>query len=90
MLVIRRRAGESLLISDNIEIEILELGPTHVKLGIRAPRQIAVWRKEVQVTAEQNRAAALGHFSISAVTTQLSAVSAQQSGSSVMPRKAEG
>ena len=58
MLVIRRRAGESLLISDNIEIEILELGPGHVKLGIRAPREIVVLRKEVELTREQNLAAA--------------------------------
>ena len=58
MLVIRRRAGETLLIGDAIEIEILELGPTQVKLGIRAPREVMILRKEVQLTREQNRAAA--------------------------------
>lgn len=59
MLVIRRRAGESLLISDNIEIEILELGPVQVKIGIRAPREVPVLRKEVEITRQQNRSAAM-------------------------------
>jgi carbon storage regulator len=58
MLVISRRAGESILIADGIEIEVLEPGPTRVKLGIRAPKDIAVLRKEVRLTEEQNRAAA--------------------------------
>jgi carbon storage regulator len=58
MLVIRRRLGEILLIDGNIEIEILDLAPSHVKLGIRAPRSVNVLRKELQVTADENRAAA--------------------------------
>jgi carbon storage regulator len=58
MLVIRRREGESLLIGENVELEVLELSSGHVKLGIRAPRQIQILRKEVQVTSWQNRAAA--------------------------------
>ena len=58
MLVIRRRAGESILIADDIEIEVLETTPTRVKLGIRAPKSVAVLRKEVRLTEEQNRAAA--------------------------------
>jgi carbon storage regulator len=58
MLVIRRRPGEALLIGDGVEIEILECAGSHVKLGIRAPRQIAVLRKEIHLTAQQNRAAA--------------------------------
>jgi carbon storage regulator len=58
MLVIRRRAGESILIAEDIEIEVLEITPTRVKLGIRAPKSVAVLRKEVRLTEEQNRAAA--------------------------------
>ncbi len=57
MLVIRRRAGESLLIADNIEIEVLDVGPTQVKLGIRAPKEVLVLRKEIQLIREQNQAA---------------------------------
>ncbi len=57
MLVIRRRAGESFLINGNIEVEILEVGSTQVKLGIVAPKDISILRKEVHLTGEQNRAA---------------------------------
>jgi carbon storage regulator len=57
MLVIRRRCGESLMIGEDVEIEVLECGGTHVKLGIRAPRQITVLRKEIHLTGRQNRLA---------------------------------
>ncbi len=57
MLVVRRRAGESLLIGDSVEVEVLEMTGGQVKLGIRAPREISILRKEVQLTAEQNRKA---------------------------------
>ena len=60
MLVIRRRAGESFLIDGDIEIEVLEVGSTQVKLGIRAPKNIAILRKEVHLTGQQNQAASRG------------------------------
>jgi carbon storage regulator len=58
MLVIRRRAGESILIAGDIEIEVLETTPTRVKLGIKAPKEVTVLRKEVRLTEDHNRAAA--------------------------------
>jgi carbon storage regulator len=58
MLVIRRRRGETLVIGDNVEIEVLDAGGSSVKLGIRAPREIAIVRKEILVTGAQNQAAA--------------------------------
>ena len=60
MLVIRRRTGESFLINGNIEVEILELGASQVKLGIKAPKDIPILRKEVHLTGQQNRAASRG------------------------------
>lgn len=57
MLVISRRPHESLFIGDDIEVELLEISPTQVKLGIRAPRQVPVLRKEIRLTANQNRTA---------------------------------
>lgn len=60
MLVIRRRAGESLLIGDNVEIEVIDVSPTRVKLGIRAPDSVPILRKEIQVAGQQNREAARG------------------------------
>lgn len=57
MLVIRRRAGEAVLIGDDIEIEILDTAGSQVKLGIRAPKHVTVLRKEIQITGQQNLAA---------------------------------
>jgi carbon storage regulator len=58
MLVLRRRAGDSLMIGGEIEVEILEITPTRVKLGILAPDNVTVVRKEVHLTREQNITAA--------------------------------
>jgi carbon storage regulator len=59
MLVIRRRAGESLFIGEDVEIRILEIGTSQVKLGIEAPKDITVLRSEVRETQQANIAAAL-------------------------------
>ncbi len=58
MLVISRRAGESILIGEDVEIEVLETVSGRVKLGIKAPRAVPVLRNEVRLTRDQNRAAA--------------------------------
>lgn len=58
MLLIRRRAGEAILIGEEVEIQVIEIGPNRVKLGIKAAPQIPVLRKETQLTREQNRVAA--------------------------------
>lgn len=57
MLVIRRRSGESVFIGEGIEIEILDIEGSQVKLGIRAPRSIPILRSEVVLTGRANRAA---------------------------------
>jgi carbon storage regulator len=57
MLVIRRRAGESFLIEGDIEVEVLEIGASQVKLGIVAPKSVSILRKEVHITRQQNQAA---------------------------------
>ena len=60
MLVLRRRAGESLLIGDDVEIEILAITAQGAKIGIRAPKETVVLRKELKITGQQNEAAAQG------------------------------
>jgi carbon storage regulator len=57
VLIIRRRRGESIVIGEDIEIEILETSPTQVKLGISAPKEVTVLRSEIRVTRDVNRAA---------------------------------
>ncbi len=58
MLVIRRAEGESILLSGGVEIRVLEAGPRKVVLGIDAPDEVIVLRKEVAEAGEANRSAA--------------------------------
>jgi carbon storage regulator len=47
MLVLTRRTNESLIISGNIEIVILESKDGNVRIGIEAPREVKIFRKEI-------------------------------------------
>ena len=58
MLMMKRRAGESILIGDDIEIHLAHIGRTRVKIGIQAPRDVPVVAKEVKLVRDQNLAAA--------------------------------
>ena len=58
MLIMSRRAGETILIGENIEIVIAHIGRSRVKVGIRAPRAMAVIAQEVKLVREQNQVAA--------------------------------
>lgn len=60
MLVIRRRAGEALVIGESVEITVIDVAGSRVKLGIEAPAEVPILRKEIQLAARQNRAAAEG------------------------------
>ncbi len=47
MLVLTRKANQSIMIGDNIEISVLSVMGEKVRLGIQAPREVPVFRKEV-------------------------------------------
>ncbi len=47
MLVLTRRAGESIMIDDEIELKVLKIRGSQVHLGIDAPKRASVHRKEV-------------------------------------------
>jgi|YelNatPaOPRAMG01_1025707.scaffolds.fasta_scaffold02760_17 carbon storage regulator len=68
MLMVRRRAGESILIGGEIEIQVTEITATRVTLGIVAPREIPVVRGEVRLTRDQNLAAASDNPPIESLT----------------------
>ena len=47
MLVLTRRTGERIQIGDSIVITIVRIHTDHVRIGIEAPRQVAIYREEV-------------------------------------------
>lgn len=47
MLVLARKVGQSIMIADNIEVRIIEIRGSQVRLGIEAPQNIPVHRKEL-------------------------------------------
>lgn len=60
MLVLTRKENESIMIGNEIEVKVLDLKDNQVKLGIVAPRAVAVHRREVYlaIQAENAHAAA--------------------------------
>lgn len=59
MLVITRKADESIVINGTIEVIVVGISKDGVRLGIKAPREVQVHRREVfEAIAEANRAAA--------------------------------
>jgi carbon storage regulator len=57
MLVITRSQGQSVLIGDDIEIIISEIGTEKIKLSIDAPRNIKIVRKELLEVEKENESA---------------------------------
>ena len=47
MLVLTRKENESIMIGDDIEIKLLDIKDSQVKIGISAPKEVAVHRREV-------------------------------------------
>lgn len=58
MLILRRRAGETLIVGGNIKIAVLDTSDGAVRLAIDAPREIPVLRGELLQAASANRDAA--------------------------------
>lgn len=58
MLIITRKKGESLMIGEDIEIIISKIDDGSVKIGIKAPKDISILRKELYEEVEQENKAA--------------------------------
>lgn len=59
MLALTRKKSESLVINNNIEVTILEIRGDQIKLGISAPRDVSIYRKEVYLQIQEENKAAL-------------------------------
>ena len=53
MLALTRKKGESLVINNDIEITILEIRGDQIKLGVSAPKEVPIYRKEVYTQIQQ-------------------------------------
>lgn len=53
MLTLSRKKKESVVINNNIEITVLEIKGEQVKLGISAPKDVSIYRKEIYLQIEE-------------------------------------
>ena len=60
MLVLTRKSNQSIMIGDDIEVSVLSIMGEKVRIGIQAPRDIPVFRKEVYLEIQQERDDAAG------------------------------
>ncbi|HEU5139254.1 MAG TPA: carbon storage regulator CsrA [Bacillales bacterium] len=59
MLILTRKSQQSIQIGDDIELKVLEISGDQVKLGIHAPKNVEIHRKEIHlaIQEENNKAA---------------------------------
>ena len=67
MLALSRKKGEAIVINNNIEVTILEIKGEQVKLGISAPKEVPVYRKEVYAQIEDANKIAMEQANLDAL-----------------------
>jgi len=73
LLILTRKIGESIAIGDDIQIHVVDIRGSQVKLGIMAPKDVEIYREEVYLKIqEENRLAAqVSRDALSSVETLL-------------------
>ncbi len=56
MLVLTRKPGQSIMIGDGVEIQVLSVAGEKVRIGVTAPREVGIYRNEVYERIEDERA----------------------------------
>ncbi len=56
MLILTRRNGESLMVGDSVKLTVLSVKGNQVRIGIDAPREVAVHREEIYIRIQQEQA----------------------------------
>lgn len=87
MLVLSRKPGEALRIGDDVEITVVEVKGDMVRIGIDAPRNVQVWRKELweAIVAENIKAA--GEAASTEPTVQLPVIPAPKKVAGLLAKK---
>ena len=70
MLVLTRKSNQSIMIGDDIEVSVLSIMGEKVRIGIQAPRDIPVFRKEVYLEIQQERAKEMAGSNVRAEVDQ--------------------
>ncbi len=71
MLALSRKKSEALIINNNIEITVLEIKGEQVKLGINAPKEVPIYRKEVYVQIQDSNKDAINADGLEALQNLL-------------------
>ena len=71
MLALTRKKGEALVINNNIEITVLEIRGDQIKIGISAPNDVPIYRKEVYLQIQQENEAAISADGLDALNNLL-------------------
>jgi carbon storage regulator len=71
MLVLTRKSNQSIMIGDEIEVSVLSIMGEKVRIGIQAPRTIPVFRKEVYLEIQQEKAGAGGRGEVDQALEEL-------------------
>lgn len=64
MLALTRKKDESIVINGNIEITVMEVKGDHVKIGIKAPKNVPIYRKEVFEQIQKENAESMNTESV--------------------------
>ena len=71
MLALTRKKVEALVINNNIEITVLEIRGDQIKIGISAPKDVPIYRKEVYLQIQQENEAAISADGLDALNNLL-------------------
>jgi carbon storage regulator len=66
MLALTRKKGEALVINNNIEVTVLDIRGDQIKIGISAPKDVPIYRKEVylQIQEENKEASSVNSLEL--------------------------
>ena len=68
MLALSRKKNEAIIVNNDIEITVLDIRGDQVKIGIAAPKEVPIYRKEVYLQIQQENEQAMSSDSLSALS----------------------
>ena len=67
MLALARKVNESIMIGNDIEITVLEIKGDQIKLGVKAPKSVPIYRKELYVHIQEENKQAVSAVDVEAL-----------------------